>query len=267
MTYTNDTQGKIITRIRKLMSLANGGASEAEAEQAMKKAHALLAEHNLSIFDVSKEEPANLEDRVIDSNDVDGINDPWRRSIWHATAALHFCKYFYSPEHEMRRGVRKCVRIRHNLVGRPHNVLVTKLMVEYLINTVRRLAGEHTCDVPASARARFAHSFRVACTERLVDRIWERHRRSQFGPTAAHAGTTLPALRSIYASETDANQALLEHRRINLTTKGRRCRTTDVIGAEAGRAAADEIGLDNQVTHCRRIRTDESSDYQMELPI
>lgn len=267
MCRSAESLNKIIVRIRKLMYLANGGATEAEAEQAMRMAHALLAEHNLSLTEIMKEASDTLGDRVIDSEYVDGVNDPWRRSIWHATADLYFCSYFYSPKYEWRRGKQQRVRIRHNLVGKPHNILVTKLMVQYLVNTVRRLARESARNVPPCEHGSFENSFKVACAKRLVERIWDRRYQSEEHPTTAPCGTTLPALRSLYATEMEANQVMIEHKGIGLESKRSRCRVTNVLGADAGRKAAEDIGLDTQVGHHLRTPISNTGCHQLELPI
>ena len=249
MRISNDRTNKVIVRIRKLLSLANGGATEFEAEQAMKKAHKLLAEHNISLPDISNVRDDDQEGRIVDSNERDGINDPWRRSVWHATAGLNFCQYFYSSiyDHDGERSGR--IGIRHNLVGKPHNILVTKLMVHYFISTIRRLAREDVLNAPAWQKNPFENSFKVACSRRLVERIWERKYQSESNIEFVCSGNTLPALRSHYVMEEEANRSIIEKRGYKLKTSARRCRVTNVLGGEAGRKAADGIGLDTQIGH------------------
>ena len=267
MASSNENSRNIIARVQKLISLAHGGTTEAEAAEAMKMVHALLAKHNLSYSDISEEPHNPNEDRLIDSECIDGMNDPWRRSVWHATSKLYFCEYYFSSVYGWRSGVQKKTGIRHNLVGKPHNILVTKLMVQYFVDTIRRLAREHTPEESNWNRNTFKNSFKVSCSRRLTERIGNRRFESKNQTAAKSGNTMLPALRTLYTTELEENQKQIRREGIKLVTKSNQCRVTNILGGEAGRKAADGIGLDSQVTHGSGATAVASKTNQLELPV
>ena len=193
----------VVGKVRKLLALARGGGTEAEAENAAQRAHTLLAAHNLTLADVA-EKPA-WGDRVVDRDCVDGSRELWPAQVWHATAALYFCEYFYArvlaPDDPER-----LLGLRHNVVGRRHSVRIAKLMAEYLVDATNRLAREHGLRVQPEERRSYRKSFRIACAARLAARIWERRHVTEARPTPGPSDTTLPALASLYATEAKANR-------------------------------------------------------------
>lgn len=237
-----EAREKIIRRIRKLLALARGGATEEEAAQATRRAHELLVEHNLDLAEVDAAK--DWGDRVLDRSTVDGSREMWPVYVWNATAWLHFCRYFYTPETD---GGRR-IGLRHNVIGRRHNVEVTKLTAQYLVATVVRLADEAGRAVARHERRSFRDSFRRACGRRLTQRVFAmRHDSTSAAPTAERSGN-LPALISLYEAETLANNALLARHGIELGGGGATFdRLTHAGGAEAGRLAAETIGLHCQV--------------------
>jgi len=270
---------KVIDRIRKLVALAQGGASESEAEQAMARVHGLLAEHNLRLPDVLAGAPPGAPpeapaDRVLET--VEAADHPWERPIWSATAALYFCAYFYEgrPGRTATGAAPRAARVRHNLVGKPHNILVARLMTDYFLKTIRRLARQEACHLPPSARRSFAHSFQVACARRLAHRIWLRKCASEIDSISLDprdGASRLPALRPLYNLEDEANRALLAALGIRLVPgSGPGTRITDILGEVAGKAAADGIGLDPQLPDGRPSPTpgpQPPADGQMDLPL
>ena len=265
----------MIDRIRKLVALAQGGASESEAEQAMARVHGLLAEHNLRLPDVLAAAPPGAppeapRDRVLET--VEAADHPWERPIWGATAALYFCAYFFARPDARTGGGRRATWVRHSLVGKPHNILVARLMTDYFLKTIRRLARQEACHLPPSARRSFAHSFHVACAKRLAHRIWQRKYASEIDSIPldpGDGGSRLPALRPLYNLEDEANRALLAALGIRLVPgSGPGTRITDILGEVAGKAAADGIGLDPQIPDGRPTPTpgpQPPADAQMDL--
>jgi hypothetical protein len=273
MPHRNPRIARIIDRIRKLAALAEGGGTEAEAEQAMKRVHGLLARHNLRLEDVL-ETIHRTESKDREHETVEAANNPWERPVWNTTASLYFCEYFFERSFQRAGGGYRAVRVIHNLVGRPHNILVARLMTDYFLKTIRRLARREARCVPKSARNSFAHSFKVACAARLADRIWDRKHQTRMRPTHLDdrdGASFLPALRPLYQVEEEANRELLASLGIRLTHSGRaRPRITDVLGEHAGKRAADGIGLDPQLPaghparSSRRLR---GRGGQMNLPL
>lgn len=235
-----EARESILRKIRKLLALSKGGTTEEEAAQAARRAHELLAEHNLAMSDV--EHDVERGDRVLDDTTVDGAREIWPANLWHATAMLHFCGYFYREV----RAQDRTIGLRHVLVGRRHNVEVAKLTALYLVAAVGRVADEAARAVPADERRRFRASFRCACGHRLTERVHVL-RGASASPRGADGSTTLPALLSLYQSERDANDALLRLHGIRLASPGRQDRLTHAGGADAGRRAAETISLHRQL--------------------
>ena len=234
-----EARESILRKIRKLLALSRGGTTEEEAAEAARVAHELLAAHNLAMSEVEQVEET---DRVLDDGTVDGARDIWPAQVWSATAQLHFCRYFYTDQRDAGR----LIGLRHSVVGRRHNVEVTKLTALYLVDAVKRLADEAAQAVPGDERRRYRESFRCACGRRLAQRLLEL-RAASATPDAAATRTTLPALPSLYRSESDANEAMLARLGIRLGGPVRQDRLTHAGGADAGRRAAETISLHRQI--------------------
>ena len=234
-----EARESILRKIRKLLALSRGGTTEEEAAEAARVAHELLAAHNLAMSEVEQVEET---DRVLDDGTVDGARDIWPAQVWSATAQLHFCRYFYTDQRDAGR----LIGLRHSVLGRRHNVEVAKLTALYLVDAVKRLADEAAQAVPGDERRRYRESFRCACGRRLAQRLLEL-RAASATPDAAATRTTLPALPSLYRSESDANEALLARLGIRLGGPVRQDRLTHAGGADAGRRAAETISLHRQI--------------------
>ena len=234
-----EARESILRKIRKLLALSRGGTTEEEAAEAARVAHELLAAHNLAMSEVEQVEET---DRVLDDGTVDGARDIWPAQVWSATAQLHFCRYFYTDQRDAGR----LIGLRHSVLGRRHNVEVAKLTALYLVDAVKRLADEAAQAVPGDERRRYRESFRCACGRRLAQRLLEL-RAASATPDAAATRTTLPALPSLYRSESDANEAMLARLGIRLGGPVRQDRLTHAGGADAGRRAAETISLHRQI--------------------
>jgi hypothetical protein len=235
-----EARESILRKIRKLLALAKGGTTEEEAAQAARRAHELLAEHNLAMSEV--EQAVEQGDRVLDDDAVDGTRDIWPAQLWSATAQLHFCRYFYRDVHDHGR----LIGLRHAVVGRRHNVEVTKLTACYLVDAVKRLAVEAARSVPGDERRLYRDSFRRACGQRLAQRV-HALRTAATAPPPDAPRSTLPALLSLYRTESEANEALLAHLGFRLGGPARHDRLTHAGGADAGRRAAETISLHRQI--------------------
>src|SRR5262245_1937067 len=121
--------------IRKLLALAGNNPSEVEAARAMERAFTLMAEHNLTMVQVDI--LGTGDKRVEDRHRSEGEHRTWARTIWGAVAELNFCFHCYMPP---SRNI--TTTDEHTLVGTRANIAATKVMAEYLIATVDRLARE-----------------------------------------------------------------------------------------------------------------------------
>jgi hypothetical protein len=203
---------KLAERIAKLLRLASNNPSEREAVAAMERAYALMEEHNLTMAQVDAH--GSGDERLQESFHGDYRGQTWARSIWAGVAELNFSMYAYmSAErvHRYRRGADGRIEKQplrevdeHLVVGTQSNVASTKVMVEYLVATVERLAGQECYG------AREQHAFKIGCADRLYDRLitLRRERERSSRQEQRQAGGNLPVLADVYAAHQTANEEL-----------------------------------------------------------
>lgn len=124
---------KVLEKVKKLLALSQS-PSEAEASSALEKAHALLAEHNLSIADIK--EDVEIEEDVL----IDGVRLPnWKKLLAISVTRANYCDVILRSKIEFN-GVSLENHKKLNIVGKAHNSIVARAMVEYLFATIERLA-------------------------------------------------------------------------------------------------------------------------------
>ncbi len=166
---------KVAILITKLLALArDGGATEAEAALAAEKAQELMTEHNLSMASV---EAAGGQSGDEGQRVKDGIRHrqvyKWQRVLMNALADLNFC--YCQEKYETGRGFNR-VFDGYMLIGRSANVAAVRVMFEYLLQTIDRLARADVQD-GAKLFTRYAHSFKEGCADRVIERLRERRAR------------------------------------------------------------------------------------------
>ncbi len=207
---------KLMDRIAKLLKLADASrnTSEAEASAAAAKVQELLQEHGLSLAEIEAAGDSSAKsDR--EKREVDGyaINHPWQVKLMEAIAETNFCLCRVTTK-KTQRGNSK----RFQLVGRKLNVEATKMVYEYLFETMRRLALEQgfvTKDFADGKKDNKSHLDRKiwneGCTDRLVARLKERAAQAMRESEArkhkaAGNGTGRElVLSDVYGSEADLN--------------------------------------------------------------
>jgi len=218
-----------ILKIQKLLALAAcGGATEGEASSAIEKAQYLMSSHNLHMADVASR-GLNTEARL-KSGMTDRTVYKWRRDLMAKTAKLNFC--YCTPNFTVGRKVG--IFEGFTLIGRESNVASTRVMYDYLVQTIERLAREHAASVWIHMFARGAIRFREGCAERLVERLDRRYRdilddqerKAQDNRRAneQYAGSTLPTvvLRDYAREEKEANYDLAHGKKIGTSTRARK---------------------------------------------
>jgi len=186
---------KIITRIRKMLALANdAGASEGERDNALRMAHATLAKYNLSMSEVgNKEAPQeNRMDKTLDTG-----NYPWVRRTAHAIARLFFCEYFFiSVTND------KC---RHYFIGKESNVLTAIEMTAFVIGSIRKEGIQR--GKGATSPSAFARNFAKGAADSVSNRC---HEIRTAKPAGTSTGTSL-VLASLYETEIAANKEYISN--------------------------------------------------------
>lgn len=162
---------KIILRIQKLLALANDGrGNEEEAHSAMAKAHAIMAEHNLTMATIAATSKKEGEARSKESMDGQAMFD-YQRDLMAVIAETNYCYvsilYTYTKRGAKGAGYR--------LIGTESNVATAKAMFEYLMQTINRLVMNEINNDYRKRMSRWAISWCTGCAERLRERIAERH--------------------------------------------------------------------------------------------
>jgi hypothetical protein len=203
---------RLAERIQKLLRLANNNPSEREAVAAMERAYAMMEEHNLTMAQIDAH--GSGDERLQESFHGDYRALTWARWIWSGVAQLNFCMYTYlssergqcyrrMPDgHIEKRPMREVDE--HLIVGTESNVASTKVMAEYLIATVERLAGRE-------CYGRYEqHAFKLGCANRLYGRLIELQQERERASRQEHQSTSsnLPVLADVYTAHRVANEEL-----------------------------------------------------------
>lgn len=219
-----DTQGtdneRIIRRIQKLLTMGEHGKgsedehTRAEAMASLAKAQTLLAEHNLNY--------AMVMSQVVAGGTVEAAPEKrektrmgraakykWQRELWAALAKTNFCWWWIVEVYEGKRNTSsttsKVPVKRHMILGRESNVLVVRMMGEYLEDTMERILP-----YPNRERlSRAAISWKAGCAEELVERMEEQAERmrkqSEKARAKAGAGSMALSLRDVNQFEYEMN--------------------------------------------------------------
>ncbi len=218
---------KVIDRIKKLLALAGNNPNENEAEVAMKRAHRLLAEHNLDLADMTASESAGQEPYTKEHQDFKWRFRPYGRTIAAAIAELYFCKMFYSRQEKLDH---------YTFVGRETNVAVAKMISESVCATLVAQAR-----VGAMGDAGFETNFMAGAASRVARRCKAMIAEASEGATKTEEGRNLPALCNTYLAElAGADKFIVEGMGIKL--KEAACRAQGGRTGFSGRSAGDAAG-------------------------
>lgn len=214
MTSLSQEALKVIEKVKKLLALSKDkGATEAEAQVAAAKAMELLHAHNLDMLTVERSKNAGSSQR--EDAKLSGGLYRWQRQLWESVSELHFCMYWAI------KGLDKGSKYEHRVLGSQVNVVGTKVMAEYLQQTIDRLAGEWAKQTGNHFFSKSAISYREGMSSRICSRLrelkWEGmeadrkkqdEERMRTRHPAAAPGTAL-VLADVAQSEREANDDYL----------------------------------------------------------
>lgn len=226
----------IIDKVRKLLAKAMGTENEHEAMAFADAAQTMLAAHNLTTADLEE-----VRDFVV----MDApIAPDWEQRVNIAVAKLYFCKYFIAWV-----GIGDKQQALHSFVGEEHNVKVAKMMADYIIAAINRMAKpgidarRGKGEGPGHYMRSFGHQASIGVAVRIKNRIL-----ASMANGITEEGTTLPALRSLYDQSQEELEAFLGKQ---FGTAGRaglpQLDRHDPVGLDDGERAGEAIGLDQQV--------------------
>lgn len=153
----------IKTKIKKLLEMTEqNGCTEAEAAVALEKAQRLLAEHNLSMDEVSEvKEPTDFIEKG------DFLAFAWAKKVAESIARLYDCEYVC----EGNRRSSKQNHFRARFVGRQSNAETARLITQFVIKTILKVSRQ--AQKEHNAPNRFATDFAHGCADRVNARAWD----------------------------------------------------------------------------------------------
>ena len=196
----------LIAKIQKLLALARDmRGNENEAAVAMSKVQELLAAHNLNMAELELAAPRStdtLKARVKTPVDGSAMYE-YQRSLMRVIAKTHFCMYFTGETKRESFGKTRTVR-QHVLLGSEVNILASRLLYTYLVETFDRLLPYTGME----KRGRDALAWLLGCSERMQERLLASHEaqlREAGSSAPAHGGQQL-ALVDVFQTEEDLNK-------------------------------------------------------------
>lgn len=154
----------VIAKVEKLLALSKNNDNEHQASAASAKAMELLALYNLDMANLGT---SGKGAQRSDTRLRGGLYQ-WQREIWNAVALTNFCVY------RSIRGLERGSVYEHRVIGSHVNVTSTKVMADYLQQTVERLAQQWANDRGyRSVFVKEAIAYREGMAERLCNRLWD----------------------------------------------------------------------------------------------
>lgn len=238
---SSEASDKIIKRIQQLLALANNNPNEHEAAVAMKRAHRLLAEYNLSLADLTEAERKAQDPYTRDQFRPATISDKiYARRISGSIARLYFCKMFTET---IRQGARN-----HVFVGRTSNVAIAMMVAENVLGWLHAQAKMESMRVEDFERSSYVTNFMHGASGRIYERCEALIKEAEEGKTEKEGDgpkTNLPALRNTYLAETNNALAFIKQSGVTLSpnrgsAQGGRYTNS---GYGEGKAAGDRVNL------------------------
>lgn len=236
MTELSQDAQRAIRQVEKLLRLAAKHPTEAEGIAAANKAQELLLAYNLDMATIERGSDSGKRE---DAKMKGGLYH-YQRDLWEAVAELNFCLYWNQYVfNENKTGRRKANRLDrfdgitssvvkvkggydfvHRVVGRIVNVTATRVMSEYLEQTIERLTRERLNGEGSQFFTRWAISYREGIAERVIEKIYARRsallsaerkkereavKRAEDAAAAPFSSATTLTVASFTKSEHDAN--------------------------------------------------------------
>lgn len=249
----------VIYRLQKLLALAaeGSGATEAEAQSAMEKAQAIMAEHNLTMATIAATGEKGSEQRAKEGLDGQAMFE-YQRNLMAIIAEVNYC-YVTILYKYGRRGSRA---IGYQIIGTASNVTSVRVMFEYLANTIDRLVREFNNGDYRLRMSRRSISWCKGCAERLGERIKKRHddylaeqkkkaeeaRKAAQHPASPSHGALIVVMEDYQQKERDLNNDFRNGWAPGTTEKNRKEREAKSAETKANKIAkAKEEGFDDKV--------------------
>ncbi|MGE5656715.1 MAG: DUF2786 domain-containing protein [Actinomycetota bacterium] len=228
----------IIDKINKLLALATS-SNENEATAAAEKASLLLAQYNLSLADLGKDEEFEIREGVIESTPR---YVTWKMILLSGIAEANSCSAMrnnYSGE--------------MTLVGPSTSLIVCQHLYQYLRQAIERRAKFRKGNGRGLA---FLNAFRVGCATRLSQRLLaqkEEMETSGIAGTADAPATPAIVVRSMFERNQQAIADYLEQQGVKVKTRNA-SQISSELGFASGYRVGDQISLHQQMRSGEQVK-------------
>lgn len=209
-----NAEDSIVSRIQRLMAIADRSTNEHEAALAASRMQDLLQEHNLTRAEVEGREGINgaAQDDPLSATRTQKSHNrsalyTYQRDLMRTIAKNNFCMYFVRDRKKLDPASINDLPLRykyvkaHSLIGRSENVSASILMYDYLLDTMLRLNPYKTASERSSSML-----WLQGCTETICERLeQQRTGREQAQENAAQT-PGLVRLADVYGNEHDLNE-------------------------------------------------------------
>ena len=230
----NANNDKIISKVQKLLSMANGDAAggEHERDTAMKMALNLLAKHNLSMSDLETDK----EERELDT--IEQYTCPWRRQVAHAISNMYFTSFFSTK-------IQGKQKLKFSFIGLQSNCQTAKSMTDYVIKSLTKEVIKLRKEL--NENAAFETSFFNGAALKIVERCRKLREEAELESKGTSSGTSM-VLASLYDQEKEANEKYIQDEiHIKLTKKSARLSNLNTNGFNAGKEFGNNLNLSKQL--------------------
>jgi len=242
----------VIRKIQKILSRTKEGrgATDEEADTAMKIAQSLMAKYNLDMatVDAAGSGPGDVAEASVrvEEKSAARVRFKWQRELAKYVAEANFCLHIIRMEYKRDQDDyyvygtdgRRITRAVHRFIGRKANVITTQLMFDYLCRAVED-------NVPINDKgerfSRASSSWKEGCAAKLCERLASR--------------------REDLMAEHDAKVKVEEQRIKDMQTEAARKRVRQLTGREPTKEEiVEEMKRGARVATGRKARPQDDSD-------
>lgn len=222
---------KLIERMKRLLAMSKDAGSENEAMIAARRLHSLLSQHGMSMSDL------NDTSEEVSSDLWEETNRPYARTIAAAIAKLYYCEMYYMK-------VPRSKTASFVFCGKEHHRAIAIQIAQMVIRVIARESITESRKRFGTKDTHFVNSFRNGAAGRIANRCLDLIKEAKAGTLVdADTGNTLPALASLYDSESAAVKAFFDTLSGMKAGKTRANMARGAEGVSAGRAAGDRVQL------------------------
>ncbi len=218
----------IISRIKKLIALSKSDNCE-EASSAAQKASDLLLKYNISRKDVEKKDFHVVEDFIEEKLKV----RIWKTILLGAISSLNLCNIVINTDYREK-------KTNLNIVGKEQNVIVTKELYKYLVDTIDRISKSKSNMY--NSKDSFKKGMSVRISERLSLIKKERFKSS----VETYSNIDRALIVAEYKNASIANNNFIDDNYGNIGIKKTRIKAYE-SSFNNGLKAGNEINLNSQI--------------------